>query len=76
MPKDNIKMETVTLRVTGMTCGGCENSVKRALGRLDGVADVAASHAQQSVTVTFDPGTSTLDAIRERIVAAGYHVQS
>jgi copper chaperone CopZ len=68
-------MDTITLRVTGMTCGGCENAVKRALGRLDGVVDVAASHAQQSVTVTFDPGASTLDAIKERIAAAGYHVK-
>ena len=67
-------METVTLRVTGMTCGGCENAVKRALGRLDGVAAVEASHAGQTVTVTFDPGKSTLDAVKERIAAAGYTV--
>jgi len=69
-------MEIITLRVTGMTCGGCENAVQRALGRLDGVSDVAASHAQQSVTVTFDPGKATLDAVKERIAAAGYAVQS
>jgi copper chaperone CopZ len=68
-------MDTITLRVTGMTCGGCENAVKRALGRLDGVADVAASHAEESVTVTFDPGTTTLDAIKARIAAAGYQVK-
>jgi copper ion binding protein len=67
-------METVTLRVTGMTCGGCENAVKRALGRLEGVTAVEASHAQQSVSVTFDPGKATLDAIKERIGAAGYRV--
>jgi copper chaperone len=75
MPKDNIKMDTVTLRVTGMTCGGCENAVKRALGRLDGVSDVVASHAQQSVTITFDSGKATLDAVKERIAAAGYQVK-
>jgi copper chaperone len=69
-------METVTLRVTGMTCGGCENAVKRALGRLDGVAAVEASHAQQSVMVTYDPATATLDAVKERIAAAGYHVEN
>jgi copper chaperone len=68
-------MDTVTLRVAGMTCGGCENAVKRALGRLEGVAAVEASHAQQSVTVTFDPGTATLDAVKARIAAAGYQVQ-
>jgi len=57
-----------------MTCGGCENAVKRALGRLEGVASVEASHAQRSVTVTFDAGKATLDAVKARIAAAGYTV--
>ncbi len=69
-------METVTLRVTGMTCGGCENAVRRALGRLEGVAAVEASHAQQSITVTFDPGKATIDAVKERIAEAGYTVHA
>lgn len=67
-------METITLRVTGMTCGGCENSVKRALGRLDGVGDVEASHAGQSVRVSLDPARVTVDQIRERIAAIGFTV--
>ena len=41
-------METITLKVTGMTCGGCENAVKRALARLEGVGDVTASHADDA----------------------------
>ncbi|MEW5983597.1 MAG: cation transporter [Acidobacteriota bacterium] len=66
--------ETITLRVTGMTCGGCEHAVKRAVGRLDGVTDVTASHAEERVGVTFDPARVTPDAIRQKIVAAGYTV--
>lgn len=67
-------MDTVTLTVTGMTCGGCENSVKRALGRLQGVIDVAASHAEQKVVVTLDPASVTPAQVRERIAACGFAV--
>jgi copper chaperone len=66
--------ETLTLKVTGMTCGGCENAVKRGLARLEGVADVAASHADERVAVTFDPARVTADAIKARIGAIGYTV--
>ena len=67
-------METVTLRVTGMTCGGCENAVKRALGRLEGVNAVTASHVEEKVGVSFDPATVTPDEITARISAIGYTV--
>jgi copper chaperone CopZ len=67
-------METVTLRVTGMTCGGCENAVKRALGRLEGVSEVTASHVEEKVGVSFDPATVTPDEITARISAIGYTV--
>lgn len=67
-------METITLRVTGMTCGGCENAVKRAVGRLDGVSEVSASHVKQEVAVMFDPVAVTPDQIQARIAAAGYTV--
>lgn len=67
-------MQTLTLKVTGMTCGGCENAVKRALGRLDGVGDVTASHAEERVTVAFDPAKISSDVIKARIAAIGYTV--
>ena len=63
---------TVTLTVTGMTCGGCENAVTRALGRLPGVERVSASHTAREVTVTFDEGFDSLSRIREGISALGY----
>jgi copper chaperone len=66
--------EKVQLTVTGMTCGGCENSVKRALQQLPGVHDVAASHLANEVNVTFDEVSVTPQTIRERIEALGYTV--
>jgi copper chaperone len=67
-------VERLTLNVTGMTCGGCENAVKRALGRLEGVGEVTASHAEQRVGVSFDPSRVTSDQIKARIAAIGYTV--
>jgi copper ion binding protein len=66
--------ETLTLRVTGMTCGGCENAVKRAVGQLDGVAEVAASHQAEQVVVTYDAARVDRDAIAAKIQRLGYQV--
>jgi copper chaperone len=66
--------ETLQLRVTGMTCGGCENAVKRALGQLDGVEEVTASHREAVVGVTYDTGKVTPSRIKEKVESIGYSV--
>jgi copper chaperone len=66
--------EKVQLTVTGMTCGGCEHAVKRALQQLPGVHEVSASHRANEVDVTFDQALVTPQMIRERIEALGYSV--
>jgi copper chaperone CopZ len=66
--------ETLQLAVTGMTCGGCENAVRRALARVNGVQEVTASHAANQVAVTFDASTVTPAVIRQTIEALGYQV--
>ena len=66
--------ETLQLTVTGMTCGGCENAVRKALTQLDGVEDVSASHAAQLVGVTFDATKVTREMLKARIEALGYAV--
>jgi copper chaperone CopZ len=64
----------LSLTVTGMTCGGCENAVKRALGTLPGVSDVTASHADNRVALKYDPALVTPGAVSERIQKLGYQV--
>jgi copper chaperone CopZ len=66
--------EKVQLTVTGMTCGGCENAVQRAVRQLTGVEDVSASHAASQVNVTFDGNRVNAEMIRERIQSLGYTV--
>lgn len=64
----------LTLPVEGMTCGGCENAVKRAVGAMPGVEAVSASHADRQVVVTFDPGKTTPADIEGKIDKLGYRI--
>ena len=66
--------EHLTLNVNGMTCGGCENAVKRAVSMVGGVSAVTASHKDRRVTVDFDAATTNRAAIEKAIEKAGYQV--
>jgi P-type Cu+ transporter len=58
--------------VTGMTCGGCERALGRAVSRVPGVQEVSASHAERAATVTYDESLTTPEAIAAAIRDAGY----
>ncbi|WP_435124871.1 heavy-metal-associated domain-containing protein [Halobaculum sp. D14] len=45
---------STTLTISGMTCGGCEDSVETALSEVDGVTSVSADHEADSATVEGD----------------------
>lgn len=67
-------METVELRVDGMTCTGCEQRLSTALRRVEGVRDVAADHATGLVSVRVGPELTDRGVLDERIEAAGFEV--
>lgn len=67
-------METVTLPVKGMTCMGCVSSVKRVLGGMAGVAQLEVSLEKAQAEVSYDPGKTSLQAIKAAITDAGYDV--
>ncbi|MGE0593422.1 MAG: heavy-metal-associated domain-containing protein [Vicinamibacterales bacterium] len=66
--------EQIHLTVTGMTCGGCERAVARALQRLDGVTAVQASHEAERVDVTRKGDVPDRATIVAAIEALGYAV--
>jgi copper chaperone len=66
--------EVLTLKVTGMTCGGCESAVRRVLSMIDGVTAATASHRDDQITVTYDPGKASRATIVGAIEMAGYSV--
>ena len=67
-------MESVTLKIDGMTCGGCVASVERVLKAVPGVAEVKVQLSPGLAEVNFDPARTSLPALRAAIEAAGYDV--
>jgi len=67
--------ESVSLTVTGMKCGGCENNVTTKLSALSGVISVKASHQAKEVIVEYDPLQIDLDEIEDTILGAGFIVE-
>ena len=63
---------TSTFHISGMTCGGCEVGVRRAVKKLEGVQEVEASHEEGTATVTYQAGEVTPDEIIEAIEGIGY----
>ena len=67
-------MQTTTLNISGMTCGGCVRSVSKVLNALDGVVRAEVSLDKQSAVVDYDAATLNLEQLRRAIVEAGYEV--
>lgn len=67
-------MASINLKVEGITCGGCENSIQNALLARAGVATVKASHESGTVQIQFDADVIRQDALEQVIAAAGFDV--
>ena len=67
--------ESVSIAVTGMKCGGCENTVTTALMATAGVLSVKASHKDKTVEVEFEPSQTDLESIEDIITDAGFSVE-
>lgn len=67
-------METITLHISGMACGGCASNIAKALHQLDGVIEENVSHTDGIATITYDPAIVQLTQIKSAIEATGYKV--
>ncbi|MGH7533062.1 MAG: heavy metal translocating P-type ATPase, partial [Gemmatimonadales bacterium] len=63
---------TIELPVSGMTCAACSARVQRALEQAPGVAAANVNLMTNAATVTFDPATTSPDALVETVRATGY----
>ena len=67
-------MANIQLNVEGITCGGCEKSIRKALLEKDGVSDASASHETGIVKIDYDDAKIQQDAIKQAIEDAGFDV--
>ncbi len=65
-------METTTIKVEGMSCGGCVKSVTGVLTALDGVTKAEVSLEQKQAVVEFDATKATRDQLKAVIEDAGF----
>jgi copper chaperone len=67
-------MESITIPIQGMTCGGCVANVERVLREIDGVQRVDVSLEPGQAVVEFVPGRVNPARLRSAIEDAGYEV--
>ena len=65
-------METTTIKVAGMSCGGCVKSVTGVLVALDGVATAAVSLEQAQAVFEFDAAKVNRAQLAQAIEDAGF----
>ncbi len=65
-------METTTIKVDGMSCGGCVKSVTGVLTALAGVVKAEVSLEQKQAVVAFDAAKVTRDQLKAVIEDAGF----
>jgi copper chaperone len=68
-------MESITIPIEGMTCGGCVANVERVLKAIDGVQRVNVSLDPGQAVVEFVPGRVDAANLRSAIEDAGYDVR-
>ena len=64
-------MQNVTLKIDGMTCGGCVKSVTRVLEELNGVEKAVVTLDDGKAEITFDESAVSVTQLIETIEDAG-----
>ncbi|SOC35832.1 heavy metal-(Cd/Co/Hg/Pb/Zn)-translocating P-type ATPase [Rhizobium subbaraonis] len=60
------------LRISGMDCASCANTIRTAVGGMAGVSDVRVSVTREMMSVALDETKTPLAAVRERVESLGY----
>ncbi|MDR1854713.1 MAG: heavy-metal-associated domain-containing protein [Azoarcus sp.] len=65
-------MSEITLKIEGMSCGGCVRNVTKVLEALPGVSAAQVSLEAGSATVQYDPAKVDVAAMRAAVEGAGF----
>lgn len=67
-----VEQSTVQLHIEGMTCAGCENTIKAGLESIPGVIEVKASHVDSNAIVVYDANLVTVEDMGNVVEKKGY----
>jgi copper chaperone len=65
-------MKTELIKVTGMTCGGCVNSLTRALKSINGVDAVQVELSTGDTQVQYNENLTSPEQLKSAVKNAGY----
>jgi P-type Cu+ transporter len=68
-------MEKVTLKLGGMSCAACANSIETALLAVPGVKDGSVNFGVEQATVTYDAQKASVQDLQDAVAEAGYSAQ-
>src|ERR1700737_1369862 len=63
---------SVTVKIEGMSCTGCEPPIKSALERTAGVRSADVSYERGDARVKYDPNATDLEKIKHAIDSTGF----
>lgn len=66
--------QKVTLKVNGMTCTACSNTIEKSLNKMDGVVSASVNFAAEKTTIEYDPQKVRLMDFQKKITALGYEL--
>jgi copper chaperone len=73
-PADDGRVAKVEVSITGMTCGGCEQTIQTSVAKLEGIKSVKAMSGMGKAFIEFAPALTDTAKIRTAITESGYSV--
>ncbi len=68
-------LEKLQVKIGGMACSFCVETIKKGLGRTDGVAEVNVSLAHEEALIAYDPRRVTAATLTDTLRSLGYTVR-
>ncbi|MBW4663126.1 MAG: heavy metal translocating P-type ATPase [Chroococcus sp. CMT-3BRIN-NPC107] len=65
-------METLTLKLRGMSCASCAKSIEKAINNVPGVTNCNVNFGIEQATITYNPKKTNLNKIQAAVAQAGY----
>src|SRR5690606_12547246 len=66
------QLKKVTLKIEGMTCGGCAIGARKVLEQLDGIQKAEVSYEKSQAVVTYDAKKVTVEQMIAAVKKLGY----
>ncbi|MEH1874661.1 heavy metal translocating P-type ATPase [Nostoc sp.] len=69
-------MDTLTLKLRGMSCAACANNIEKAIRSVPGVRDCNVNFGAEQAAIKYDRSVANLEKIQSAIASAGYSSDS